>query len=156
MRSTQRFGGLVLTDLSPVYVVSFEDGWVTRDLRDVQEAVLARAPLRLAFISEVLRVRPAGALERRELGEMLGTLQARIDPRMVVSVVITDSSIMRGVIRAVNWIHPVAYPLLTVSSADEACDLVTRHLAAERIPAPPNLREDVSAIGTRRRSASGE
>jgi hypothetical protein len=150
MVTEARFGGLEFIDLTPLYIVSFEDGWRARDLLGVQKAILARDAARVIFIVEVLHIRPAGALERKDLSATLTELQARLDPRTIASIVITDSSIMRGVIRAVTWVHPVPYPLLTVSSVDEAREVAEERMRAEKLELSSEARVELRALARKR------
>lgn len=153
MAKEARFGGLTLFDLTPVYVITFEDGWSTKDLAAVQRAMLARGAPRVAFISEVLNIRPAGAVERKALADSLKALKSELDARAIVSIVVTDSSIMRGVIRAVTWVYASPYPLVTASSMDEAREVLREHLAGAGLTLDHDTWVEIGALARRRAKA---
>lgn len=150
--SETRCGGLTVEDLAPIYVLTFREGWRPEDFRGVQRLIVAGGLRRLVIISEVLHVRPAGALERRALAATLKELEFTLDPRVIVSIVVTDSAVMRGVVRAVSWVNPVPYAILTVPTMGEAIDLAETHLGSEGVPVPESVRP---ALARRRLRAVG-
>jgi hypothetical protein len=150
MGAKTRVGGLELIDLTPLYVITFEEGWSPRDLFGVQKAILARGAPRVLFIVEVLHIRPAEALERRALSDALKGAQVHLDPRTIASIVVTDSAVMRGVIRAVTWFHAIPYPLCTVSSLEEARDTAAEYLRGEGLELSSDARVEIGGLARSR------
>jgi hypothetical protein len=128
-------GALRMFDVSPVFVVQFMPAWAARDIRKAYDLIAGRAPAptRVAFVCDVVSVRPAGVLERKELTATLESMRG-LDRRVVSSVVISKSSLMRGVIRAVQWFHPTPYPIVSVDSFGAAREELERGFRAEGRP----------------------
>jgi hypothetical protein len=152
MLRQESFGSLQLFDAEPIFVVTFHEGWTPRDFVGTYERIFSSAAPRVGIISDARNVRPADALKRKELGRTLQDLGTRRIERILASIVITDSSIMRGVIRAVLWLVPQPYPIIPVASMGAACDELLPRFAREGIPVPAPLVADVRAL--RQRSAA--
>jgi hypothetical protein len=140
------FGALKVFDLAPVMVVRFEDGWSVADMRAAYERVISIGPPRFVLITDTQMVRPVGALERQKVSELLQALHNRLDPRVIVSIIVTDSALMRGVARAVLWFVNTSRKIVTAASMTEAYDEVAQYAAREGLILPSTLATRMKAI----------
>lgn len=127
---------LEITRLPPVYVMTFREGWNAGDLRKVTEELLREDCERFIFFSDVKSIRPAGILERQAMSSTLNEIHQQLASRMIASSVITDSPIMRGVVKAVTWLTDFPYPINCFATADEAIADAARRLEAEGLFCP--------------------
>jgi hypothetical protein len=131
---TLTFGRLTLIDLDPIFVLRFQEGWQVDQFGEVCRNVLDRPVRRVGLVSDVQSIRPAGALARKQLTETIRPLMTRLEQRIVASVVVSESTVMRGATRAVLWISPQPYPLIAVETMDQAADELAAHFAKESLP----------------------
>lgn len=128
--------GLEITRIPPVYIMTFREGWNVGDLQSVTEEILREDHERFIFISDVKSIRPAGVLERQAMSSTLSELHQKLSARMISSSVITDSPIMRGVVKAVTWLTQFPYPISCFATADEAIADASQRLQAEGLFCP--------------------
>ncbi|NLE47254.1 MAG: hypothetical protein GX614_02505 [Sandaracinaceae bacterium] len=128
--------GLELIRLPPVYVAAFREGWNVADLQAITREILAEDTERFIFISDVKSIRPAGVLERQKMSSTLNEIHQQLAERMIASIVISDSPIMRGVVKAVTWLTDFPYPINCFGTAEEAIADANERLQAEGLFCP--------------------
>jgi hypothetical protein len=148
-RAGETFGGITLMAFGPLVIARFDSGWTTDDLGEVMERILTLAPLRFAVVSEMRKAKPAGARERKVISERLARIEAEVNERVVVSAVIADSMLTRGAIRAVRWLRPTRYPVLTFEHLGSAIHECIARLAEEGIELAEEDASEATAFATR-------
>lgn len=133
VQAGEAFGGVTLTALGPLVLLRFDPGWTTDDFNNAFERLLLLAPRRFAVLTEMRRAKPAGARERKLMSERLAKARVEINERVVVSAVVSDSMLARGAIRALRWLHPARYPVLTFEDVGSAIHECVSRLAQEGI-----------------------
>jgi len=143
------FGEVTLNAFGPLMVIRFLPGWTTDDLGSVMLRLLEIAPPRFGVISEILKVKPAGAIERKRIGEQLAGIESEVNERIVVSAVVTESMLTRGAIRAVRWLHPSRYPVLTFEHFGSGIEECIARLAREGVPLTPDEAREARILAKR-------
>jgi hypothetical protein len=141
----EAFGGVTVAAFGPLLLARFDPGWTTDDFGRAMDRILTLAAPRFAVISEMRKVKPAGALERRAMSERLARVRAEIDERIVVSAVVSDSMLTRGAIRAMRLLSPARYPVLTFEHLGTAIHECIARLTEAGIPI---TREEEEAART--------
>jgi hypothetical protein len=134
-----QFGTIKVLDLSPVIVVRFHEGWTFDDMRAAYDRVADICPPRFILVTDAQFVRPVGAVERQVLSDILRALLKRLDTRVVVSIIVTDSALMRGVARAILWFVPATHKIVMSASMSEAYDVATEYATRERLRLHPSM-----------------
>jgi hypothetical protein len=119
-RAAEAYGGVTIAVFGPLLLARFDPGWTLEDFGRAMDRILTLAPPRFAIISEMRKVKPAGALERKWMSNRLSHVRAEIDTRIVVSAVVADSILTRGAIRAMRLLSPARYPMLTFENVGTA------------------------------------
>jgi hypothetical protein len=145
----ETIGGITLMAFGPLVIARFDAGWTTDHLGAVMDRILALAPRRFAIISEMRKVKPAGARERKSISERLARIEAEVNERVVVSVVVSDSMLTRGAIRAVRWMRPTRYPVLTFERLGSAIHECIARLAEEGFELAPEESTEARTFATR-------
>src|SRR5690606_1077646 len=106
----EKYSGVTVSGFGPLMILRFDPGWTVEDFTKGTNRMLAVAPRRFAVVTEMRKVRPAGAIGRQSMSEYLSVITAEINERVVASAVVADSMLTRGAIRAVRWVMPARYP----------------------------------------------
>ncbi len=146
---THSFGRLTLFDLDPIFIVRYQEGWRVDHFGEVCTHVLDRPTRRVGLVSDVQAIRPAGALARKQMTEIIQPLMKRFEERTVVSVVVSGSTVMRGATRALLWLVPQPYPLIAVETMEQAADELSGYFARESLPVSEATWSALRALGTR-------
>jgi hypothetical protein len=116
-------------------------GNATQAELDEAGRIFARAvdrPGKIMCISDS-RFASQDAKQRKLIGAWADDVTARCASRVVATVVILDSAILRGALTALNWISKPVVPLYSTGSASEAIETARRVAADSELEIPEHV-----------------
>lgn len=132
--------GLFMDHIGPVLVV-YTDARCSDESFDRQVKELGRAiderQWRVGVLYDVPHVRSLEAKRRKQIADMLHARREQLGKTTAAYALVTSSSIVRGMIRAVFWVAPPPYPYQVAATAREGMDYIASHM--------PGLRGDILA-----------
>ncbi|MCB9658762.1 MAG: STAS/SEC14 domain-containing protein [Polyangiales bacterium] len=113
---------------------TYADGFTIDDFRGAMEFVARYTGQHrpIAILSEVRGTVPAGAADRRRMADIVRDHDQAAGHNICASAVVTDSTLMRGVLTAVSWIHATPYELRAFSDDDQARAWLRERLAGSQ------------------------
>lgn len=116
----------------PLLRIRYDGSFSDDELRDylgVLDGVLKVAGKKVAII-DLRTAAAASANQRRLQAEWIKRNVDRLKTSFRGAAIITDSALMRGIVTAIFWIHPLPFPTEVVPDLASAQDWVKPHLHA--------------------------
>jgi hypothetical protein len=107
---------------SPLFICRFPSEWTDQEyengMADLLD-ILAKQE-RVGLISDTTQGAKPTAKQRRFTAESFAKNDTVFRTRVAGWAVVVDSPVARGIVRAINWIHPPPFPLIMVGTMREA------------------------------------
>ena len=107
---------------SALLICRFPSEWTDREFENGLEELLEILPKRerVGLISDTTGSGTPTAKQRRFVADFIAKNETIFRTRVAGWAVVVDSPVARGIIRAINWMHPPPFPLIMVATMREA------------------------------------
>lgn len=109
------------------YIGDFTDDELRDFLSAIEEAL--RLPGRKVAMIDLLRATAATSGQRKRQAQWIGANEPQLGRDFAATVIITDRALMRGIVTAIFWMHPLPHPTQVVASLDAATRWLAPHIA---------------------------
>jgi len=125
--------GLVMGAVAGVLVVrlgrSISDAVYAKHLSELARSIDERQPgTRIAVLYDSLGGVDTDAKRRQQAADMFAARRSKLAASTAAFALVTDSSLMRGVLRAVFWMAPPPYPWSVRATLREGLEYLREHV----------------------------
>jgi hypothetical protein len=110
-----------------------------RFLAELDRLLERRQPL--VAIADISALRTPGPDLLRRQAAWYRARESSLREFCLASATVANSAMVRGILKAVNWLHPMPQPQTVVETAAEALDFVEQKLKERQLALPPSTAQ---------------